>query len=1155
MSSKKASYKKTKRGAGAHTTKKQVTKRKSVKNSGTKVYGGKGSGTRRMDERAARREASAAGREASAVRREAASFEREAAGREGVSAGREASSSNSSNRSNMSDSGNIAANVNFVDKRSRFQRDAQNIRARNNRNLRSSSKRKQADSAFQATQDMRENFSSSRRDPKLDVNTRDDLKGLALVILGIILFVATIIPSNAPVAAAINTGLHLGLGIGCYFVPFAFILWGICLFLKAVEVQTLRFVAGVLIILIAVMGLLSLWQPYVLDTDPMTLFNYSVLVGGGGYAGSSLAWAFMAPMGRIIATIILVGIVLAGLVLAGLSISFAFLFVKKYLSLGVSEKRFSKLRHIDDEQEEDDQEDEEGGEHPAKNASSDDEASADDADSDDSDDDDGDNDNDDDGFSGIDDDDYTSGFDSSGFNDDTSSDNDDKDLDDSIENENSPFKFETGANSAKTVYLSSDDEDVADGYTEAEDLGSFGIGADSAGVNAAGAEGVGASSAGSDDISALDNLAAEQEKQLSKAKIKPSKRSYKKDRQLQTRHFQGKTINLDPSLGADLGAGSAAGASLAAGLGVASANGTLNANGIDNSSDTSNANGAPAPSSADASVVFANTNPAAIDTDTTSAAANTAASTVAASTAAGSNAANTSAATTNTSNTSATEPNPEADQTPSYILPPAKILKVSKKRKDRQAAPKEQKAMADELQQTLEDFGVCAKVLGWTAGPTVSVFKIELPRGTRMSSLVNLADDIALSLAASGVRIAQIPRTSLVGVEIPNRTRETVFLGDVIKEASDSPLSVAIGEDTDGNKICLDLAKMPHLLVAGTTGSGKSVALNGMIMTILMRTTPDQVRLIMVDPKRVEFKPYKGIPHLYVPPVTDPKEAASALKWAVAEMERRLKVLEQVGARNISSYNQMIEDEKLANEEGISPDKIPYIVVIIDELTDLMMVAGKDVEDSIVRISQLARAVGIHLIIATQSPKSSVVTGMIKANITNRLACTVATNVESRVIIDQSGAEKLTGNGDMLFVRPEWGKPKRIQGVYVSEAEIGAVVKHLKEQGDAQYNNDILQTSLSSTKGGSDPSARASASERDPLFWQAAEAVVNAGLGSTSMLQRRLKVGYSRAGRIMDELESLGVVGPSSGSKARDVLIETPEDLEALKVMTEQEEA
>ena len=481
------------------------------------------------------------------------------------------------------------------------------------------------------------------------------------------------------------------------------------------------------------------------------------------------------------------------------------------------------------------------------------------------------------------------------------------------------------------------------------------------------------------------------------------------------------------------------------------------------------------------------------------------------------------------------------------------MLQVSKKRK--KTAPTEQKAMAAELQQTLEDFGVSAKVLGWTAGPTVSVFKIELPRGTRMSSLVNLADDIALSLAASGVRIAQIPRTSLVGVEIPNRTRETVFLGDVIKEASGSPLSVAIGEDTDGNKICLDLAKMPHLLVAGTTGSGKSVALNGMIMTILMRTTPDEVRLIMVDPKRVEFKPYKGIPHLYVPPVTDPKEAASALKWAVAEMERRLKVLEEVGARNITSYNQMIEDGKLANEEGISPDKIPYIVVIIDELTDLMMVAGKDVEDSIVRISQLARAVGIHLIIATQSPKSSVVTGMIKANITNRLACTVATNVESRVIIDQSGAEKLTGNGDMLFVRPEWGKPKRIQGVYVSEAEVSAVVKHLKKQGDAQYNSDILQTALTSSKSGSSPSARDSASERDPLFWQAAEAVVNAGLGSTSMLQRRLKVGYSRAGRIMDELEGLGVVGPSSGSKARDVLIETPEDLEALKVMTEQEEA
>ncbi len=487
-----------------------------------------------------------------------------------------------------------------------------------------------------------------------------------------------------------------------------------------------------------------------------------------------------------------------------------------------------------------------------------------------------------------------------------------------------------------------------------------------------------------------------------------------------------------------------------------------------------------------------------------------------------------------------------------FELPDRRILGITTTK--RSNANSEIKQTAAILQQTLEEFSLPAKVVGWLAGPTVTMYKVELPSGVRLAKLTNLADDIALALAAPSVRIAQIPRTSLVGVEIPNKTRTSVLLGDIISNCQPGPLQVAIGEDVDGDKICVDLSKMPHLLIAGTTGSGKSVCLNGMIMTILMRATPAEVRMILIDPKRVEMSLYNGIPHLYVPPVTEPKEAASALKWAVAEMERRLKVFEQVGAKNIGFYNQMIQKGELDDEDGNHPNEMPYIVVVIDELSDLMMVAGKEVEDSIVRIAQLARAAGIHLIIATQRPSSNVVTGMIKANITNRIGLLVATNVDSRVILDQSGAEKLVGNGDMLFSKPEWGKPKRIQGCYVSEAEIGSVVAHLKEQGQPDYHPEILQQQVSTGSGGGANMASTNDEADDPLIWDAAEAVVAAGLGSTSMLQRRLKVGYARAGRIMDMLEAKGVVGPQEGSRARDVLIDSVEDLEALRAFEEQDQ-
>lgn len=471
-----------------------------------------------------------------------------------------------------------------------------------------------------------------------------------------------------------------------------------------------------------------------------------------------------------------------------------------------------------------------------------------------------------------------------------------------------------------------------------------------------------------------------------------------------------------------------------------------------------------------------------------------------------------------------------------FVLPPMSLLASPKGLKEG-ASASELAETSELLQETLEDFGIMAKVVGWVAGPTVTLFKVDLPAGVRVSRITALNDDIALALASPGVRIfAPIPGTNYVGIEVPNRSRETVLLSEVLSDAKPGPLQIAIGKDVEGNSIVSDLAKMPHLLIGGTTGSGKSVSINAMIMSILMRATPSEVRFIMIDPKRVEFTPYNGIPHLYVPVVTEAKEAASALSWGVAEMERRLKVFSKVGARNIGQYNAKVQSGELGEE-----DELPYIVIIIDELADLMMNVGKEVEFSISRIAQLARAAGIHLIVATQRPSTNVVTGLIKANITNRIAFNVASGIDSRVILDTPGAENLIGLGDLLLSKPELAKPQRIQGCYVSEDEINAVVGMLKEQGEPEYHSEILKTNLI-TLGASSPDASGgSCGSDDPLIWEAADIVVETGLGSTSNIQRRLKVGYSRAGRIMDQLEEKGVVGPANGSKPRDVLVDSIE--------------
>ncbi len=478
-----------------------------------------------------------------------------------------------------------------------------------------------------------------------------------------------------------------------------------------------------------------------------------------------------------------------------------------------------------------------------------------------------------------------------------------------------------------------------------------------------------------------------------------------------------------------------------------------------------------------------------------------------------------------------------------FLLPPPSMLAGPSGAAKGGASQAELQETAERLHQTLEDFGIPADVVGWVAGPTVTLFKVDLPSGVRVSRVTALNDDIALALAAPGVRIfAPIPNTNYVGIEVPNRSRQTVLLSDVLGAAPEGPLQIAIGKDVEGNAIVSDLAKMPHLLIGGTTGSGKSVSINAMIMSILMRATPAEVRFIMIDPKRVEFTPYNGIPHLYVPVVTEPKEASSALSWGVAEMERRLKVFSKVGARNISQFNAKVEKGDLGEDES----KLPYIVIIIDELADLMMNVGKEVEFSISRIAQLARAAGIHLIVATQRPSTNVVTGLIKANITNRIAFNVASGIDSRVVLDTPGAENLIGLGDLLLSKPELAKPQRIQGCYVSEDEIFDVVEHLKGQGEPEYHSEILTTNVV-TLGDSSPSGAGGSESDDPLLWEAAEIVVSAQLGSTSNIQRRLKVGYARAGRIMDQLEEKGVVGAANGSRPREVLVEDVIELETLK--------
>ena len=474
-----------------------------------------------------------------------------------------------------------------------------------------------------------------------------------------------------------------------------------------------------------------------------------------------------------------------------------------------------------------------------------------------------------------------------------------------------------------------------------------------------------------------------------------------------------------------------------------------------------------------------------------------------------------------------------------YQLPPVSFLRAGKK--DQTDATEEIRFNRDRLDTALSSFGVNATIRDVTRGPTVTRYDLELEAGVKLNKITNLSGDLALALGVENVRIAPIPdKISTVGIEVPNKIVSAVCLRDIIDSpafrSAKSKLSFAVGKDIGGNCIIGNISKLPHMLIAGTTGSGKSVCMNSLILSLLYKATPDEVRLIMIDPKMVELGIYNGIPHLFIPVVTDPKKAAGALQWAVVEMLKRYRLFSEAQVRDLASYNALQKNE---------PDgqTLPQVVIVIDELADLMLCAAKEVEESICRVAQMGRAAGMHLIIATQRPSADVITGLMKANIPSRIAFAVSSSLESRIILDTSGAEKLIGMGDMLYAPIGTGKPLRVQGSFVSDEEREEVVRFIKQNSEAQYSDDIIaqiekSAAEADKKSGPAPEAdKPAKSDYDELLPQAVDVILETKQASVSMLQRRLKLGYSRAARMVDQMEEMGIVGPFEGSKPRKILI------------------
>ena len=464
---------------------------------------------------------------------------------------------------------------------------------------------------------------------------------------------------------------------------------------------------------------------------------------------------------------------------------------------------------------------------------------------------------------------------------------------------------------------------------------------------------------------------------------------------------------------------------------------------------------------------------------------------------------------------------------------------------------------AERLADTLKSFGVEATAGEAVRGPAVTRYEFTLERGVKLSKVTNLQDDIALALGASGVRIAPIPdKMSVVGVEVPNRVVSPVSIRSLLDSRAflthPSPTAFAVGKDISGHHIVGDIARFPHVLIAGTTGSGKSVCTNSLIVSILYKSTPEDVRFIMVDPKMVELAPYNGIPHLLIPVVTDPKKAAGALQWAVYEMMKRYKLFSENNVKDLAAYNKLAETNP-------SLQRLPSVVVVIDELADLMLIAAKEVEESICRVAQMGRASGMHLVIATQSPRADVITGLMKANIPSRIAFAVASSLESRIILDNVGAEKLVGKGDMLYAPLGAGKPQRVQGCFISAAEIERVVTFLKANGEANYDREVIEKidqAVAEKEHPEKPAQEEAPEEElgDAMFPDAVDVILETGQASVSMLQRRLKLGYSRAARLVDQMEEMGIVGPFEGSKPRKILI-TRESWERRRALRETNQA
>ena len=486
-----------------------------------------------------------------------------------------------------------------------------------------------------------------------------------------------------------------------------------------------------------------------------------------------------------------------------------------------------------------------------------------------------------------------------------------------------------------------------------------------------------------------------------------------------------------------------------------------------------------------------------------------------------------------------------AEPEEAYQYPPITLLEQGTAGSFTEAGA-EMRSNSKRLADTLRSFGVDAQAGEVVRGPSVTRYEFTQPQGVKLSKITNLADDIALALGVGSVRVAPVPgKISAVGIEVPNRAVTPVRIRDVIESREftghKSAVAFAVGKDIGGNRIIGDIAKLPHVLIAGTTGSGKSVCTNSLIVSLLYKSTPEEVRFIMVDPKMVELAPYNGIPHLLIPVVTDPKKAAGALQWAVFEMMKRYKAFSENGVKDLASYNALAEQSE-PDENGEKMKKLPSVVVVIDELADLMLVAAKEVEDSICRVAQMGRAAGMHLVIATQRPSADVITGLMKANIPSRIAFAVASSMESRIILDNPGAEKLVGKGDMLYAPLGEGKPRRVQGCFITAEEIERVVDFVKEKGETAYSEDVMrqieQAVQEKDKKSAPAEAASGSDDGDELLPAAVEVVLETGQASVSMLQRRLKLGYSRAARLVDQMEERGIVGPFEGSKPRQLLID-----------------